>query len=99
MECEPEESEEMIAVAEPALSVLVESAVAPSLKVTVPVGVPLPGAAALIVAVKTTDWPYTVGLVDEVSVAVVLSWLTGWGRGAEGVALKVLSPVLTAGVE
>jgi len=49
---------------------------APSLKVTVPVAVPLPGATALTVAVKVTDWPNTVGLVELVSAVVLLAWLT-----------------------
>src|SRR5436190_459880 len=48
------ESEVVVKVAEPALRLLVASGVAPSLKVTVPVGVPLPGAEALTVAVKVT---------------------------------------------
>ena len=33
----------------------------PSLKVTVPVGVPPPGAGAVTVAVNVTDWPTTEG--------------------------------------
>jgi hypothetical protein len=41
----------------PPLSELVASAVEPAMKVTLPVGVPLPGATALTVAVNVTDWP------------------------------------------
>ena len=40
--------------------------VEPSSKVTVPVGVPLPGDTATIVAVKVTAWPETEGFADEV---------------------------------
>jgi hypothetical protein len=41
--------------------------VEPSLKVTVLVGVPEPGATAVTVAVKVTAWPKTEGLTEEVS--------------------------------
>src|SRR2546425_13845 len=47
-------------VACPALRLLVASAVVPSLKVTVPVGLPVPGATGATVAVNVIDWPYTV---------------------------------------
>ena len=40
------------------------SVVAPSLKVTVPVGVPAPGACDTV-AVKVTDWPKADGLAEE----------------------------------
>ena len=43
----------------------VASAVAPSLKVTVPVGVPLPGGTGLTPAAKITGWPNTVELVED----------------------------------
>ena len=46
------------------------------MKMTVPVGVPLPGAVGLTVAVKVTDWPYTVGFIEEDSAVVVASWAT-----------------------
>jgi hypothetical protein len=51
--------------------VAVPSVVDPSAKVTVPVGVPAPGATAATVAVTVTDWPYAVGLADEESAVVV----------------------------
>ena len=59
-----------------ALSVPVPRVVEPSLKVTVPVGVPEPGAVALTVAVKVTDCPYVDGLVELVRAVVVAAWLT-----------------------
>ena len=41
-----------------------------------PVGVPLPGEAAVTVAVNVTAWPYTAGFADEDSLVVVESWFT-----------------------
>ena len=70
IECEPAVSVEVMRVAAPPDMVLVASGVAPSLKVTVPVGVPDPGDTALTVAVKVTGWPNTEG-VREVARAVV----------------------------
>ena len=52
------------------------SVAAPSLKVTVPVAVPLPGGAAATVAVKVTDWPNFEGLTEEASVVVVAAFWT-----------------------
>ena len=52
--------------------------VAPSLKSTFPVGVPLPGASALTLAVKITFWPKTEGLTEEIKVVAVAAWLTTW---------------------
>ena len=42
----------------------------PSLKVTVPVGVPWPLAMALTVAVRVADWPKTAGLAEALSATV-----------------------------
>jgi hypothetical protein len=75
IECVATESSDVLNVAlvTPAFvdSVPVPKVVVPSLKVTVPVGFPLPGATALTVAVKVTDWPKTDGLAEEVTVVVV----------------------------
>src|SRR6266481_9061860 len=54
-------------VAIPPLSVPVPSAVAPSLNVTVPVGMPEPEA-GFTVAVKVTAWPKADGLSEEINV-------------------------------
>jgi len=43
------------------------------------VGVPLPGATGETVAVKVTDWPIIDGFCDEVTLEVVLAFLTTCG--------------------
>src|SRR6516162_1645312 len=50
--------------------------VAPSLNVTVPVGVPPPGPAGNTAAVKVTAWPVTAGLTDDPTPTVVAAGLT-----------------------
>jgi hypothetical protein len=65
------------------------------LKVTVPVGPPaavVPGAFAVTVAVKVTDWPDDDGLAEEVTVMLVLAWPTVRLNAAELLAAKLLSP-------
>ncbi len=52
------------------------SVVMPSAKVTVPVGVPAPGALAEIVAVKVTELPKTDGFALLETAVVVTSLLT-----------------------
>ena len=47
-----------------------------SVNVTVPVGVPVPGATADTVAVNVTDWPDTDGLPDDVTDVEVVILLT-----------------------
>ena len=64
-----------VATPEP-LSAPVPIVVAPSLKVTVPLGMPAPGAAAATVAVNVVDWPKRVGLTELVRPVVVLDLLT-----------------------
>ena len=54
--------------------------VAPCVKVTVPVGVPAPGATAATVAVKVTTCPKTEGLAVELTVVLVESLLTTCGE-------------------
>jgi hypothetical protein len=63
------------------------------MKVTVPVGVPEPGAAALTTAVKLTDWPAVEEPDDEVSVVVVEAMLTSWFSTADVLGANVLSPL------
>src|SRR5438067_8227813 len=69
---------------------------APSLKLTVPVGVPTPGATAATVAVNVTLWPNTDGLADDVSVVVVLDWFTTCVSTALVLVVKFVSPLYTA---
>ena len=71
---------EVVRLALPPLRVAVPRELEPSLKVTVPVGVPLPGAAAATVAVKVTDWPKTEGFADDVTEVVVASLVTVCGQ-------------------
>ena len=59
-----------VATPEP-LSVPVPMLVAPSLKVTVPVGIPAPGATTPTVAVNVTDSPNNVGFTVDVNPVVV----------------------------
>ena len=84
-------SAEVVKVAWPPLSAPVPSVVVPSLKVTVPVGVPAPGATAVTVAVKVTAWPNTEGLAKEASAVVVSALFTVWVRAPEVELLKLPS--------
>lgn len=69
MECEATARVEVVKVAWPVPSrVEVPNVVAPSLNVTVPVGVP---PLDVTVAVKVTDWLNTEGLAEELTVVVV----------------------------
>ena len=65
----------------------------PSLKLTVPVGVPAPGETALTVAVKVTDWPETDGFAEEATVVVVLALFTVWVKVKEVLVEKLVSPL------
>src|SRR5438128_11788015 len=65
---------------------------------TVPVGVPVPGAVAVTVAVKVTDWPETEGLTEEATAVVVLAALTAWVKFGEVLPLELASPLYTAGM-
>jgi hypothetical protein len=47
-------------------------------KVTVPVGVPAPGATGATIAVKVTFCPFAEGFCDEVTLVVVLALFTIW---------------------
>src|SRR5262245_29092944 len=67
--------------------------VAPSLNVTVPVGTPPPGATAVCVAVRVTDWPNTDGLTEEATEVVVDAWLTVCVRLLELLAAKLALPL------
>ena len=66
--------------------------VRPSRKVTVPVGVPDPGAVALTVAVAMICWPKTLGFGETVTATVGTSRFTICVNGKDVFALKLLSP-------
>ena len=89
----------MLNVAEPPLSAPVPKVVAPSLKVTVPVGVPLPGAAGATVAVKVTPCPNTDGFADEITTVVVLAMLTVCVSVLDVLAAKLLLPPYVTVIE
>ena len=84
------ENAEVVNAACPETSVFVLSEVAPSLNVTVPVAVPLVPVTA---AVNVTDWPNTVGFVEEVSAVVLGDWLTICVSGELVLAVKLPSPL------
>ena len=75
----------------PPVSATLASVVAPSMNVTEPVGVPLPGAFAATVAVKVTDCPKTDGFADEATEVVVGSWVTT-SFSVPVAGLKLVSP-------
>ena len=70
--CDPTDSDVVLKVAVPEPSVPVPRVVDPSMNVTVPVGVPAPGATAATVAVNVTLWPKTDGLIEDETDVLVL---------------------------
>jgi hypothetical protein len=64
--------------------------------VTVPVGTPDAGGAAATVAVKVTDCPNTEGFTEEVTLVVVLAWLTVCVKSGDVLPLKLLLPLYSA---
>jgi len=69
----------------------------PSIKVTVPVGVP--EALHVMVAVKVTDWPKVDGLSEDCKEVEVAFFDTTWVRIADVLPAKLLSPPYTAVIE
>ena len=88
--------EDVVKVAWPlAMVTLAARVVAPSVKVTVPLGVPAPGATAATVAVKVTLCPNTEGLGEELTVVLLEALFTTCGV-AESFPVelpKLLSPL------
>src|SRR5256885_15540990 len=85
-----------VAVVTPALvaNVPVPIELAPSKKVTVPLGkatAALPGAFTGTVAVKVTDRPETEGVAEGTTAVEVSALLTTWLRAPEGEPLQVAS--------
>jgi len=79
-------------VADPLTRLTVPTAVPLTLKVTVPVGVPLPGLAALTLAVKVTAWHSADGLADAVTFVPEVALLTVIGYELDVALAKLLSP-------
>src|SRR5207245_2848721 len=101
IECDPSARPEVVNVAwavdvpamsfKPGLRVTVASTVAPSLKATVPEGLPLPP--PLTVAVNVTAWPGAVSADDDVSeVTVLVGCRIDWSSATDVPPAKVLSP-------
>jgi hypothetical protein len=91
----PVVSVEVVKVAWPdAMVTLAARVVAPSVKVTVPLGVPVPGATAAAVAVKVTVWPTYEGLGEELTVVLLEALFTTWGlaESLPELVRKLLSP-------
>jgi hypothetical protein len=88
----PTDSDDVVKVALPPDRLAVPNVAAPSRNVTVPVGVPAPGATALTVAVKVTAWPEADGFTDEVTVVELLALFTVCVMAAEVLLLKLASP-------
>ena len=76
IECAPWVNADVEIVAIPLASVAVPTVVAPFFNVTVPVGVPLPGATVTTLMVKVTDLPSVDGLSEEVRVVELDALLT-----------------------
>ena len=88
----PTLNDEVLNVAEPALSVPVPNVVVPSLNVTVPADVPAAGDAAVTVAVNVTDWPELDGFAELATVVVLFPLLTVCVRAEEVLVEKFVSP-------
>jgi hypothetical protein len=99
IECDPAASEEVANVPTPeALSVPVPSTVAPSLNVTVPVGVLVLPAAFDTVAVNVTCCPVVIGFAEDVS-AVEVAVRTVSLTAVEVLPKKLVSPEYFAVIE
>src|SRR5260221_1960375 len=85
----PSVSEEVVNAAAPAASAAVPITVAPSLNVTVPVGVPAP---LLTVAVNVTACPTLLGLTEDARAVVVGTLLTAWLSARDVLGVKAASP-------
>lgn len=99
IECDPCASEEVVNVAFPLPSDIVCKTVAPSLNVTEPAGVPLPGGTAATVAVSVTDWPSFDGFNEEVNVVEVAALLTVCVKAEDVMVLKFALPLYVAVME
>src|SRR5262249_60417660 len=85
MACPPTVAKLVVNVAvPPAPTATVPRTTSPSLNVTVPVGVPTPGATAATPTLKVTAWPVTAGLTDDARATAVAAGVAGPGTAAGG---------------
>jgi hypothetical protein len=70
----------------------VPSVVVPSTNATVPVGVPVPGATGVTVAVNVTDCPSPDGFAEDTTVVVVAAVFTVWVSADDVLPVKLPSP-------
>src|SRR5437879_3413611 len=97
MVCVATDSEGIVNVAwaAPLKATVLASVVVSSLNVTVPLGVPAPDEAALIVAVKLTPCAYTEKFGQELTVVLLEALLTTWAAAESSPVLvrKLPSPL------
>src|SRR5947208_6399130 len=101
MECDPTLSEDVAQLARPWLRVRLLQlvmAVPPSMKVTLPAGVPAPGLLAVTVAVKVTDCLNTDGLTEELT-DVVVPYFSVFVILGDVLALQFASPPYDAPID
>src|SRR5262245_41016158 len=79
----PTASADVVNVVEPPESAAVPRTAVPSLKVTLPVGVPPPGATGVTVAVNVTEAPAIEGFDDDTTAVVVADLITVCTTSAE----------------
>jgi hypothetical protein len=83
---------EVVRLAVPPERFALPRVVVPSLKVTVPVGVPLPGAITLTVAFRVTDWFNADGFGVAVRAVVVEGTFTACVTAVDVLARKLVAP-------
>src|ERR1700690_127200 len=96
IECTPTVSAAVVQVATPATNVTAPHparAAAPLSNANLPVGVSEPGALAVTVAVKVTDWPNTGGFTVRVTTVLVGSAVTTCVITGEVLAALLASPL------
>ena len=99
-ECDPAGRLAVLNVATPSVKVPMPSDVLPSLNVTVPDGVPDPGAVAVTVEVNVTDAPVAEGFNDETTEVLVAALFTTCDSAGDDVLpLKLESPLYCAVIE
>ena len=97
IECVPMLKVEILKTALPdEFKVMLDSDLIPSRNVTVPVGVPAPGATAVTVAVNDTVVPESAGFSDDTSAVELFALFTVWIKIADVLGAKLASPLYDA---